>query len=117
PSSARPKSPDTSARSSVRDSALQLVRRQYPHAEALDPDRISFTVTLRALVRTIGRTAPPARLLHDALREIHAHPLLTRRPRAKPRERKGTVALAKAITTRPPSKVDNKITTRAPRGN
>ncbi len=85
--------------------------RTYPHAEALDPDRLSFTVTLRALVRTIGRTAPPARLLHDALREIHAHPLLTRRPRAKPRERKGTVALAKAITTRPPSKVDNKITT------
>ncbi|WP_308050754.1 IS4 family transposase [Streptomyces sp. TRM72054] len=91
--------------------------RTYPHAEALDPDRISFTVTLRALVRTIGRTAPPARLLHDALREIHAHPLLTRRPRAKPRERKGTVALAKAITTRPPSKVEYKITTRAPRGN
>lgn len=89
--------------------------REDPRAAGVDPDRISFTVTLRALARTIGTAALPAQLLDDALREIHAQPTLTRRPRAKPRELKGTVALARAIENRPPGKVTYKITTRSPR--
>jgi hypothetical protein len=80
--------------------------------EPLDPDRISFTVVLRALTRSIGE--PSSRgLFRDVLHEIWGQPLLTRRPRSKPRERKGTVAFAKACEHHPPSTVTYKLTMRS----
>jgi hypothetical protein len=57
------------------------------------------------LTRALGDIARAAHLLHDALHEIWQQPLLTRRPRAKPRERKGTTALARAIEHAPLGKV------------
>ena len=85
-----------------------------PGAEPVDPDRISFTLTLRALVRTIGENAPPARLLRTAIREIREQPLLRRRLRAKPREPKGTVALARVTERRPPGAYAVSIKPRKP---
>jgi Insertion element 4 transposase N-terminal/Transposase DDE domain len=83
-----------------------------PGQEPLDPDRISFTVVLRALIRSIGE--PSSRwLFRDVLDEIWGQPLLTRRPRSKPRERKGTVAFAKACQQHPPSTVTYKLTMRS----
>jgi len=83
-----------------------------PGHEPLDPDRISFTVVLRALIRSIGE--PSGRwLFRDVLDEIWSQPLLTRRPRAKPRERKGTAAFAKACQQHPPSTVAYKLTMRS----
>lgn len=84
-----------------------------PGSEPLDPDRISFTVVLRALTRSIGE--PSSRwLFRGVLDEIWGQPLLTRRPRAKPRERKGTVAFVKACQQHPPSTVTYKLTMRSP---
>jgi Insertion element 4 transposase N-terminal/Transposase DDE domain len=83
-----------------------------PGHEPLDPDKISFTVVLRALTRSIGE--PSSRwLFRDVLDEIWGQPLLTRRPRSKPRERKGTAAFAKACQQHPPSRVANKLTMRS----
>lgn len=83
-----------------------------PGHKPLDPDRISFTVVLRALTRSIGE--PSSRwLLRDVLDEIWGQPLLTRRPRSKPRERKGTAAFAKACQQHPPSTVAYKLTMRS----
>jgi hypothetical protein len=66
-----------------------------PGQEPLDPDRISFTVVLRVSTRSIGEPSS-RRLFRDVLDEIWGQPLLTRRPRSKPRERKRTAAFAKA---------------------
>ena len=83
-----------------------------PDHKPLDPDRISFTVVLRALTRSIGE--PSSRwLLRGVLDEIWGQPLLTRRPRSKPRERKGTFAFAKACQQHPPSTVAYKLTMRS----
>ena len=72
-----------------------------PGQEPCDPDRISFTVVLRALIRSIGKPSS-RRLPHDVPDEICSQPLLTRRPRSKPRERKGTAAAkAKACEQHP----------------
>jgi hypothetical protein len=95
---------------------VQLARIQAagtrPGQEPLDPDRISFTVVLRALTRSISE--PSSRwLFRDVLDEIWGQPLLTRRPRSKPRERKGTVAFAKACQQHPPSTVTYKLTMRS----
>jgi Transposase DDE domain len=84
-----------------------------PGQQPCDPDHISFTVVLRALIRSIGEPSSQ-RLLHDVLDEIWNQPLLTRRPRSKPRERKGTAALAKACEQHPPSTVAYKLTMRTP---
>lgn len=86
----------------------------HPNSQVVDPDRVSFTVTLRAIARTIGKTASPRRLLKDALNEIRTHPFLKRRPRTKPREHKGTVALALAVTRTPPGKATYTLTLRTP---
>jgi hypothetical protein len=84
-----------------------------PGQEPCDPDRISFTVVLRALIRSISE--PSSRwLFRDVLDELWGQPLLTRRPRSKPRERKGTVAFAKACQQHPPSTVTCKLTMRSP---
>jgi hypothetical protein len=83
-----------------------------PGQEPLDPGRISITVVLRALTRSIGE--PSSRwLFRDVLDEIWGQPLLTRRPRSKPRERKGTAASAKACQRHPPSTVTYKLTMRS----
>jgi hypothetical protein len=84
-----------------------------PGQQPCDPDHISFTVVLRALIRSIGEPSSQ-RLLHDVLDEIWNQPLLTRRPRSKPRERKGTAAFAKACEQHPPSTVTYKLTMRTP---
>jgi hypothetical protein len=97
---------------------VQITRSQaaraHPERTDLDPDRVSFTVTLRALVRSIGETATTGRLLRDVLEEIWGQPLLERRPRAKPHELKGTPAFARAVERTPPGRVAYKITTRQP---
>lgn len=97
---------------------VQITRSQaaraHPEHTDLDPDRVSFTVTLRALVRSIGETDTADRLLRDVLEEIWGQPLLERRPRAKPHEFKGTPAFARAIERTPPGRVAYKITTREP---
>ena len=80
-----------------------------PGQQPCDPDRISFTVVLRALIRSIGKPSSQ-RLLHDVLDEIWSQPLLTRRPRSKPRERKGTAAFGKACEQHPPYTVTYKLT-------
>jgi DDE family transposase len=87
----------------------------HPGGEPLDPDRIFFTVVLRALTHTIGEPSSRA-LLRETLQEIWSQPLLKRRPRAKPRERKGTAAFARACERHPPSRVTYKLTMRAPHG-
>jgi hypothetical protein len=72
-----------------------------PGQEPCDPDRISFTVVLRALTRSIGE--PSSRwLFRDALDEIWGQPLLTRRPRSKPRERKANRRLRQSMPAAPP---------------
>ena len=86
-----------------------------PGQEPVDPDRISFTVVLRALTRVIGEPSS-RRLLREALDEIWGLPLIGRRPRSKPRELKGTVAFAKACERYPPSRVAYKLTMRTPEG-
>ena len=86
-----------------------------PGQEPVDPDRISFTVVLRALTRVIGEPSS-RRLLREALDEIWGLPLIGRRPRSKPRELKGTVAFAKACEHYPPSRVAYKLTMRTPEG-
>jgi hypothetical protein len=86
----------------------------HPGLDPHDPDRISFTVTLRAIVRTIGEQPTTADLLKAVLQEIWHQPTITRRPRTKPRERKGTAALARAIEHNPPSTAQYKITIRPP---
>ncbi|MBM0240242.1 IS4 family transposase [Micromonospora sp. ATA32] len=58
--------------------------RAHPDQAGLDPDRISFTVTLRALARSIGETATAGRLLRDVFEEVWGQPLLQRRPEANP---------------------------------
>ena len=88
--------------------------RAHPDQIGLDPDRVSFTVTLRALVRSIGDTATAGRLLHDVFEEVWAQPLLQRRPRAKPHEIKGTAAFVRAIQKTPPGNVTYTITPRQP---
>jgi hypothetical protein len=97
---------------------VQITRSQaaraHPEHTDLDPDRVSFTVTLRALVRSIGETDTADRLLRDVLEEIWGQPLLERRPRAKPHELKGTPAFARAMERTPPGRVAYKITTREP---
>ena len=84
-----------------------------PGQQPCDPGHISFTVVLRALIRSIGEPSSQ-RLLHDVPDEIWNQPLLTRRPRSKPRERKGTAAFAKACEQHPPSTVTYKLTMRTP---
>jgi hypothetical protein len=88
--------------------------RAHPDQADIDPDRVSFTVTLRALARSIGETAKANRLLQDVFEEIWSQPLLQRRPRGKPREIKGTPAFVRAIQRTPPGHVEYKITTRKP---
>lgn len=88
--------------------------RAHPDQTDLDPDRVSFTVTLRALARSIGETATAGRLLQDVFEEIWGQPLLERRPRPKPHELKGTPAFTRAVQRTPPGRVAHKITTRPP---
>jgi hypothetical protein len=85
-----------------------------PAHPVVDPDRISFTATLRALIRVFSSPGPPRRLLHDALDEVRHQPLLTRRPRTKPRALKGTPTLALTSTKHPPSKATYTLTLRKP---
>jgi hypothetical protein len=89
-------------------------RRDAARPGASRPDRISFTVVLRALTRVIGEPSSQ-RLLHEALDEIWGL-LIGRRPRSKPRELKGTVAFAKACERYPPARVACKLTMRTPEG-
>jgi Insertion element 4 transposase N-terminal/Transposase DDE domain len=91
--------------------------RDHPDQAHLDPDRVSFTVTLRALTRTIGETATAGRLLQDVFDEVWGQPLLERRPRAKPHELKGTPAFARAVEQTRPGQVTYKITTRKPQAS
>jgi hypothetical protein len=91
--------------------------RDHPEQTDLDPDRVSFTVTLRALARSIGETAPAGRLLQDVFEEVWGQPLRERRPRAKPREIKGTPASTRAIQRTAPGRVTYKITTRKPQAS
>jgi DDE family transposase len=86
----------------------------HPGLDLRDPDRISFTVTLRALVRTIGEEPDIDDLFNAVLQEIWHQPIITRRARTKPRERKGTAAFARAIEQNPPSTAQYKITIRQP---
>jgi hypothetical protein len=88
--------------------------RDHPGQPDLDPDRVSFTVTLRALARSIGETAKASRLLRDVFEEVWGQPLLHRRPRGKPRELKGTPAFVRAVQRTPPGRVTYKVTTRKP---
>ncbi|WP_170322971.1 IS4 family transposase [Acrocarpospora macrocephala] len=88
--------------------------RAHPDQTNLDPDRVSFTVTLRALARSIGEIAAPGRLLRDVFEEVWGQPLLQRRARAKPHELKGTPAFTRALQRTPPGRVAYKITTRKP---
>lgn len=88
--------------------------RDHPGHAELDPDRISFTVTLRALTRSIGEVMTGDRLLHAVFDEVWAQPLIHRRSRAKPHECKGTPAFARAALRNPPGRVTYKITTRPP---
>jgi hypothetical protein len=91
--------------------------RAHPGQTDLDPDRVSFTVTLRALARSIGETATADRLLRDVFEEVWGQPLLQRRPRAKPHELKGTPAFTRAVQRTPPGRVTYKITTRKPQAS
>ncbi|MFF3413049.1 IS4 family transposase, partial [Streptomyces sp. NPDC002742] len=95
---------------------VQIIRARAArenHDDApVDPDRISFTVTLRALVRSVGRGTPPALL--DVFHEIWSSPRLERRGRTKTRERKGTLAYARAVSRTPLSRAEYKITIQAP---
>jgi Insertion element 4 transposase N-terminal/Transposase DDE domain len=91
--------------------------RAHPGQTSLDPDRVSFTVTLRALVRGIGETATAGRLLQDVFEEVWGQPLLQRRSRAKPHEVKGTPAFVRATQRTPPGRVIYKITTRQPQAS
>jgi len=88
--------------------------RAHPDQTGLDPDRVSFTVTLRALTRSIGETATAGRLLQDVFEEVWGQPLLQRRPRGKPHEIKGTPAFVRAVQRTPPGRVTYKVTTRKP---
>ena len=94
--------------------ALAKAALDQPGHPVVDPDRVSFTATLRALIRTIGSTEPARLLLRDALEEVRRQPLLTRRSRTKPRELKGTVALALASARNPPGKATYSLTLRPP---
>ncbi|MGQ0776505.1 MAG: hypothetical protein ACT4NY_19110 [Pseudonocardiales bacterium] len=97
---------------------VQITRSQaaraHPDQIDLDPDRVSFTVTLRALTRSIGETTTTSRLLQDVFEEIWGQPLLKRHPRAKPHELKSTPAFTRAVQRTPPGRVIYKITTRKP---
>jgi hypothetical protein len=88
--------------------------RDHPEHGHIDPDRISFTITLRALHANLTRPPTTANSLHHTLQEIWGHPLLERRNRSKPRERKGTAAFDRAIEQTPPGTVTYNITTRKP---
>lgn len=88
--------------------------RTHPDQADLDPDRVSFTVTLRAPARSIGETATAGHLLQDVFEEVWGQPPLQRRPRCKPRELKGTPAFVRAVQRLPPRRVAYKITTRTP---
>ncbi|MBG0825987.1 IS4 family transposase [Planomonospora sp. ID91781] len=92
--------------------ARATAAREHPRPEPVDPDRISFTVTLRALVRSIGRAAACG--LSAVLNEIWASPQLVRRSRTKTRERKGTLAYARAVQKTPLSRTVYTITIRPP---
>ena len=63
--------------------------------------------------KTLSSEPSSRRLFRDVLDEIWGQPLLTRRPRSKPRERKGTAAFAKACQQHPPSTVTYKLTMRS----
>jgi hypothetical protein len=76
-----------------------------------DPDRISFTTTLRAITRMLTNTAVTTRRV---LAEIHDNPLIHRRDRSKPRALAGTQTLAKQSKDFPPGPVTYSITTRTP---
>ncbi|MFI6662850.1 transposase [Streptomyces sp. NPDC050523] len=93
---------------------VQIIRsraaRKDPDDAPVDPDRISFTVTLRALVRRIGRGTPL--VLLDVFSEIWSSPRIERRGRTKTRERKGTLAYARAVRTMLLSRATYKITIR-----
>ncbi|MEU8869131.1 hypothetical protein [Streptomyces umbrinus] len=95
---------------------VQIIRaraaRENPDDAPVDPDRISFTVTLRALVRSVGRATPPALL--DDFHEIWSSPRLDRRGRTKTRERKGTLKYARAVSRTPLSRAEYKITIQSP---
>src|SRR5207247_10557146 len=88
--------------------------RTHPDQADLDPDRVSFTVTLRALARSIGEIATAGRLLQDVFEEVWGQPLLQRRPRRKPRESKATTAFVRPVQQLPPGRIAYKITTRRP---
>jgi len=98
---------------------VQIVRaraaREHPAHAQVDPDRISFTVTLRAMRRTVGMYGPEDGLLELVLAEIWGQPLIERRPRSKPRELKGTPAFARAVERTPPGRMTYVISTREPR--
>jgi len=95
---------------------VQIIRaraaRENPEDVPVDPDRISFTITLRALVRSIGRGTPPALL--DVFHEIWSSPRLERRGRTKTRERKGTLAYAQTVRTAPLSRAEHKVIIQSP---
>jgi hypothetical protein len=76
-----------------------------------DPDRISFTTTLRTITRAVMNTAMA---LRHALAEIYHHRLINRRDRSKPRALAGSEQLAKESKDFPPGPVQYSITTRAP---
>jgi hypothetical protein len=94
-------------------SACQLTSAHRARAAASaghDPDRISYTITLRAIRRAITTPAPPGNITAEAL----ATPLPPRRRRSYPRH--PTASTAKRRTARAPltGKVTYKITITTP---
>lgn len=79
-----------------------------------DPDRISFTITLRAITRMITSTAVT---LRHVLTEIHNHRLVERRDRSKPRALAGTENMTKQARAFPPGPVTYSINPRTPATN
>jgi hypothetical protein len=77
---------------------LTAARTHAAHATGLDPDRISATVTLRALRRQI---TTPGRTPAQATTEILAQLLPPRRPRSYPRLTRTSIAKRRAA--RPPT--------------
>jgi hypothetical protein len=76
-----------------------------------DPDRISFTITLRAITRVLTHATVTLARVHA---EIHDNPLLQRRDRSKPRALAGSQTLAKQSRQFPPGPVSYTVTTRTP---
>jgi hypothetical protein len=81
---------------------------------ALDPGRVSYTVTLRAITRQITHGTPTRRPRHAAATEILTDLLPARSTRSYPRGRKSTNARRAAIEQTPPGPITCTITIRQP---